>query len=166
MSRDLGDLRADMREYAESMLSLAAERGLDVLVYCTRRSFEEQARLYRQGRPTAEIHATAHKLERDWGRPDLAEILLDVGPQYGDVRTNAAPGQSLHNYGAALDAAPMREGEIVWTTQHPADRQLWEAYGACVRDAGLVWGGDWHRFVDMPHAQLPDIHWEDLIRRA
>lgn len=140
-----------------------AEKNVPLLIYSTYRRLDVQAKLFRQGRPYVTIRSRADELAEKWGRQDLADILMGVGPQFGPVRTNAAPGQSLHNYGVALDAAPMRNGEIVWGTQDPDDMALWQLYGDTVKELGLVWGGDWRGgFVDMPHAQL-DVRWEDLI---
>lgn len=139
-----------------------AEKNVPLLIYSTYRRLDTQAKLFRQGRPYVTIRSRADELADKWGRQDLADILMRVGPQFGPIRTNAAPGQSLHNYGVALDAAPMRNGEIVWGTQNPDDMALWNLYGETVRSLGLIWGGDWRSFQDMPHAQL-DVRWEDLI---
>ena len=53
--------------------------------------------------------------------------------------TNAPPGSSAHNFGLALDAVP-----------------LWNRYGTCARLAGLEWAGDWTRFREFPHVQMPN----------
>lgn len=164
MSRRINDLRPDFMGLASQLQERMAEKSIPLLIYSTLRRFDVQARLFRQGRPYVTIRTRADELADKWGRPDLADILMSVGPQYGPVRTNAAPGQSLHNYGVALDAAPMRNGEIVWGTQDPNDMALWEAYGNAVRDLGMEWGGDWRGgLVDMPHAQMAGVRWQDLI---
>lgn len=163
-SRKLQDLTPETRACAELFLNLAHDAGLDVLIYCTRRSCEEQARLYRQGRTSARIELMLTALERDYGRADLAELLHNVGPQYGPLVTNAAPGQSLHNYGLAFDAVPMRHGKPIWNTAAPEDHALWELYGALVAAAGLDWAGKWQMFRELPHAQLPGHDWRELMR--
>lgn len=128
-SRSLTDLHPRMQEQARRVLDLAREAGCDLLVTCTLRSMDEQARLYAQGRTAP-----------------------------GPIVTKARPGESAHNFGLAMDCVPMRDGKPVWSTKLAADRALWTAYGAAVRAAGLVWGGDW-RFVDLPHAEFPA--WKD-----
>lgn len=59
--------------------------GIDVLIYCTYRDFEEQDRLYAQGRTTK-----------------------------GRKVTNAKGGQSEHNYRLAWDCVPMNGGKPAW----------------------------------------------------
>lgn len=61
--------------------------------------------------------------------------------------TNARGGQSLHNYGLALDFAPVVSGVISW------DEKLYKSFGKWADKAGLEWGGRWTKFVDLPHVQ-------------
>ena len=124
-SRSLDTLDPGTRHKAERFLSLADDATLDVLIYCTLRTTEEQAILYRQSRPLSKIKIKAHELSDTYGRSDLAKILLDVGPQHGAHVTNAGPGQSLHNYGYAFDGVPLRHGKPVWGTRSRADLSLW-----------------------------------------
>ena len=163
-SRDLDDLEQPVQDQARRLQSEANERGLDLLIYCTFRSVREQAKLFRKGRPYKEIKRKADALTEDYGREDLADLLINVGPQYGDIVTNAGPGQSIHNYGLAFDSVPMDGGKPVWGTTAPGDRELWEAYGELVRGVGLEWAGDWETFTEYPHAQDPGANWRELIR--
>jgi peptidoglycan L-alanyl-D-glutamate endopeptidase CwlK len=84
-SRLLSDLKAPFRLRAEAWVERCKAAGLDVLVYCTLRDLDEQARLYAQGRTTP-----------------------------GKIVTNAKPGQSAHNYGLALDFVPLVGGKPEW----------------------------------------------------
>lgn len=164
MSRAITDLQPPMLQRVEQLLRLVVSCDFDLLIYCTRRSFEEQAALFRQGRSLAEIRDKARELDLDWGRDDLAQILLDCPAQTSRaIVTHAGPGQSLHNYGLAIDAVPMRNGKPVWGTREPDDYQLWHRYGEMVRNVGLVWAGDWQSFREFPHAQLNHFAWQDLI---
>ena len=61
--------------------------------------------------------------------------------------TNARGGQSMHNYGLALDFAPVVNGKISW------DEKLYASFGKWADAAGLEWGGRWRKFVDLPHVQ-------------
>lgn len=166
-SRDLNDLKEPVRRLAERFLSLCAGANLDVLIYCTYRAPAEQAILFRQGRTLAEIEQRAQQLSNEFRRPDLAEILLGVGPQQGKrKKTWAAPGQSFHNYGLAFDGVPLIGGKPIWldgTT--PEERELWNQYGDLGETAGLKWSGRWlGGKAEFPHLQARNVSWRELIR--
>jgi peptidoglycan L-alanyl-D-glutamate endopeptidase CwlK len=162
-SRSLSDLEANTKIKAERFEILTREAGLPVLIYCTLRPFEEQAILYRQSRPLSEIKKKAQDLSSLYGRVDLARILMDAGPQNGPHVTNAAPGESLHGYGMALDGCPMRAGKPVWGTEAKEDMDLWQIYGELGQAAGLDWAGEWISFKEYPHLQAPGANWRLLI---
>lgn len=65
----------------------------------------------------------------------------------GKKVTNARGGQSLHNYGLALDFAPVVNGVVSW------DENLYKPFGKWADIAGLEWGGRWKDFIDLPHVQ-------------
>lgn len=161
-SRSISDLDISFQSIANDFVKACTTRGIDVVIYCTFRSSKEQARLYRNGRSLAAIEAKAKELREKYGRSDLAQLLLDVGPQHGDkIVTNAGPGQSLHNYGFALDGAPMKEGKIVWDKEDP----MWTRYGLAAYDVGVEWAGDWKGSLqETPHIQMPKKDWHELIR--
>ncbi len=125
-SRSLDDLAPVFRPYALAFRDACHAAGLDVLIYCTLRSLAEQADLYAQGRTAP-----------------------------GKRVTNAPPGSSAHNYGLALDGVPLVAGKAVWTTAG-LGADLWRRYGDCARAAGCEWAGDWTRFREYPHVQMPD----------
>lgn len=164
-SRSLETLQPAFAEKVRELLRLADQRGLELLVYCTYRSAEEQARLYRQSRTLRKITGMADHLRYDYGRADLAQILMDVGPQYGAHVTNAAPGMSIHQYGMAIDSVPMRGGKPVWGAEDDNDLALWREYGDLASACGLEWAGNWVSFTEFPHVQDPDADWKKLIRR-
>lgn len=96
-------------------------RGIHIEVVQGLRTFAEQDKLYRQGRT-----------------------------EPGQRVTNAKGGLSKHNYGVAVDVAPMVNGKIDWD-----DLSKFAAIGAASKKLGLMWGGDWKKFVDKPHVELP-----------
>lgn len=69
----------------------------------------------------------------------------------GLVVTNARGGQSNHNYGLAADLCPFNDGKPNWN----APGSIWVAIGAEAEKLGLQWGGNWKKFIDKPHVQLP-----------
>lgn len=163
-SRNLADLKPHIQKMAERLLKDCEKSELDLLIYCTHRSNEEQARLFRKGRSLSQIETKANELITKWNRSDLGELLLGVGPQYGTKVTNAAPGQSMHNYGLAFDAVPLRDGKPVWSARKADDKALWMLYGKLGVEVGLEWAGNWTRFREYPHMQEEGARWKDLIR--
>lgn len=66
--------------------------------------------------------------------------------------TKARGGQSMHNYGLAVDFAFVVNGTI----DYIRDDRLYNKIGAWAHSVGLEWGGDW-KFVDRPHVQLKNL---------
>lgn len=125
-SRSLLDLAPEVRRAALAFLERASAQGLEVLIYCTLRSEEEQALLYARGRTAP-----------------------------GAVVTHAKPGQSLHGpdengQAWAFDAVPMVHGKAAWN-----DAKLLEKMGACGKACGLQWAGNWRgRMREAVHFQM------------
>jgi peptidoglycan L-alanyl-D-glutamate endopeptidase CwlK len=156
LNKILRELVPALRDKVEDVRVYCAAHRVDLMVYCGRRSAQQQAGLYRQSRTLAEIQKKASDLTKA-GHPDLAEILLGVGPQAGTLGkhvTNAGPGESWHQYGEAIDAVPLVDGKPAWDSDHPA----WGIYGRACAAHGLVWAGTWKGFKEMPHAQLRQVN--------
>jgi peptidoglycan L-alanyl-D-glutamate endopeptidase CwlK len=145
-----------MREFAR------LSGGAELLIYCTLRTPEQQAILFRKGRTLKQIRRRAEQLQR-LGRPDLSGILLAAPQQMSRKRvTNAGPGQSAHQYGIAFDAVPLDEGgKAIWRLADP----LYQLYGQISTDLGLDWAGNWKRFKEGPHSQRMGFDWRAAIRR-
>ncbi len=84
-SRSLQDLTTECRNRALTTLRACKNRGVEVLIYCTYRSPEEQEYLYSLGRT----------------RP-------------GRKVTWARAYESWHQFGMAFDAVPLQAGKPVW----------------------------------------------------
>jgi peptidoglycan LD-endopeptidase CwlK len=115
-SRDLADLRQDVREMAEKHVSACAAEGIQLLIYCTFRSDREQAIEYAKGRTTP-----------------------------GRIVTNAKPGQSKHNHmedskpaSLAYDCIPLINGKAQWD-----NTALVNKVGILGESVGLAWAGRW-----------------------
>lgn len=144
-------LRPGIKARAEQVLEACGRQGVDLLIYCTLRTCQEQARLYRQSRTLNEIRIKADSLEAR-GLGFLAGVLMDCGPvpgQLGQHVTHAAPGESSHQYGEAWDAVPLVDGKPDWSGTSKA----WEVYGLACEGASMEWAGRWVRFRELPHAQ-------------
>ena len=150
-SRSLDDLTPEGKVAAEKMTQLCKDVELDILIYCTLRPLEEQAKLYRQSRPWSEIKSKILKFNNR-GFNFLGDILDGVGPSSGPHVTNAGPGESWHNYGKAWDAVPLIGGKPAWS--YTKAKNEWDGYGEAVRLAGAFWAGDWVGFREYPHAQI------------
>lgn len=128
-SRNLNDLRKDVKEKAELHIKLCADEGIDLLVYCTYRSNAEQAAEYAKGRTAP-----------------------------GKIVTNAKPGQSKHNHtdnGApaslAYDCVPVVNGKAQWSNSKLINR-----VGELGEKAGLVWAGRWKSFKEYVHFEVAE----------
>ena len=69
----------------------------------------------------------------------------------GPIVTQARAGESNHNYGLAADVCPFVDGQPDWN----APIRVWAAIGDAASRHGLEWGGQWKKFLDKPHVQLP-----------
>jgi peptidoglycan L-alanyl-D-glutamate endopeptidase CwlK len=69
--------------------------------------------------------------------------------------TNAKGGQSVHNYGFAIDIVLIINGkEASWDTHKDWDNDGIADWDECVKvfaKHGWSWGGNWASFKDMPH---------------
>lgn len=69
--------------------------------------------------------------------------------------TNAKGGDSIHNYGLAVDIVLIIDNKIAsWDVKKDFDKDLqsdWMEVVQVFKKAGYVWGGDWRTFKDMPH---------------
>jgi len=78
----------------------------------------------------------------------------------GPIVTNARGGESNHNYGLAVDVGFMVNGQISW------EDRLYLRIGKWAKQANLNWGGDWKKFKDLPHLELPNIpKWPLLLAK-
>lgn len=96
------------------------------------RSFEEQEKLYAIGRIT-----------------------------YGKKVTNAKAGQSIHNYGLAVDICMIIDGKTAsWDTVRDWDNDKVADWYECVKifaKYGWDWGGNWKTFKDLPHFEKKNL---------
>lgn len=104
------------------------------------RTFEEQNLIYAQGRTTP-----------------------------GKKVTNAKAGQSVHNYGFAVDICLIIEDKIAswditkdWDNDHISD---WHECVKIFAKYGWEWGGNWEKFKDLSHFEKKGYNnWRQLIK--
>jgi peptidoglycan LD-endopeptidase CwlK len=124
-----------LADKVRQLADLLKKQGVTIIVVQGLRTGEEQDKLYAQGRTT-----------------------------FGKVVTNARGGWSWHNFGLAVDCAPLEASMIDWNASHPAWKQMEEA-GVSL---GLTSGANWLRLKDAPHFQLtgrfPEAAPDDEVR--
>ena len=132
-------LREEVRDlYVNRIVPALSGQAICRFAY-TFRGFEEQARLYEQGR----------------------QRLFDAQGRRLGIVTNAKAGLSYHQYGLALDIVLLVDRDnngtfetASWDTRTDFDRDGISDWGEVVnifKSAGWVWGGSWTRFPDRPH---------------
>lgn len=156
----LEQLHPELRERIERVLMQLSGR---LVPLCGHRDPHVQLERYKVGRivKLAEDGLTVLSSTRTGGR----------------IVTKALPMQSPHNYDPALAVDCVLDPDRVMVGPHPENPRLpnlwetrakyteatkaWADYGAAVRAAGLVWGGDFKGLKDLPHAEMP--RWKRLI---
>lgn len=70
----------------------------------------------------------------------------------GKIVTNAKPGQSAHNFGLAVDLAPLKTARVIdWG----APRSIWKTMADAAVSLGYTAGFYFKSIVDMPHIEDP-----------
>lgn len=84
--------------------------------------------------------------------------------------TNAKGGQSIHNYGLAIDIVLIIDKKVAsWDVKKDWDQDKQADWMECVaifKKYGFKWGGDWVSFKDMPHFDMTFGHtWQTLLEK-
>ena len=103
----------------EFILRAEKDLGIKLRLVSGLRTWEEQNELYAKGRTAG-----------------------------GNVVTNAKAGDSLHNYGLALDVVEIKDGQALWNNPN------WKKIANLGKSLGFDWGGDWSGFSDKPHFEM------------
>lgn len=87
----------------------------------------------------------------------------------GKKVTNAKAGQSVHNYGFAVDIVLIIDGKIAsWETTKDWDNDKVADWYECVKIFALngwEWGGNWKTFKDLPHFDKRNFNdWKKLSK--
>lgn len=137
------------------LLAGCADLGVIMRPYYTRRTVFEQAKLWRQSRSREEIDRKIQSL-RDDGAHFIAGVIELVGPQHGLWATNAAPGESWHQWGEAVDCFWLDNGKSNWSAEEvEGQKNGYLVYTDIAENMGLTAGGSWKK-KDWVHVQLRD----------
>lgn len=123
-------LHPTVAEKRDNLVTRTSMAGIPILITAGFRSREEQDDLYAQGRS-----------------------------QPGNIVTNAKGGESLHNFGLAIDFALLnKQGEAIWDMEYDGNangKPDWDEVVTIAKDEGFEWGGDFKgHFKDYPHFQM------------
>ena len=85
----------------------------------------------------------------------------------GKKVTQAKGGQSIHNYGFAVDICLIIDGKVAsWDTYKDWDNDKIADWYECVKifaNNGWDWGGNWKKFKDLPHFEKKEYtDWRKL----
>jgi len=145
-------LHPKLRTEVEKMYTNQIVPALTGRAFCrfayTLRTFAEQDALYAQGRTK----------------------LFDSNGNRLGVVTKAKGGQSIHNYGLALDIVLIKDNKTAsWEDNVDFDRDGkadWMEVVNILKANGWEWGGDWKSFKDKPHFQKTfGYTWQQLLAK-
>ncbi len=103
----------------EFIIRTEKELGIKLRVVSALRTWAEQDKLYEQGRTSP-----------------------------GNIVTKAKGGESLHNFGLAIDVVEIKNGKAIWNNPN------WNRIAVLGKQIGFTWGGDWKSFKDKPHFEI------------
>jgi peptidoglycan L-alanyl-D-glutamate endopeptidase CwlK len=121
----LPEVQANFRAFVTEAQALAASKGYEYKVICGTRDWDEQARLYAQGRTTP-----------------------------GKIVTKAPPGSSFHNFGLAIDCGVFRGGKYLDEAEPITAAKFHRLVAPLAKARNIRWGGDFKSIVDMPHFEF------------
>jgi peptidoglycan L-alanyl-D-glutamate endopeptidase CwlK len=123
-----------MQKAFERLRQACAAAELDIFLVSGTRTFEEQRRIYDQGRITP-----------------------------GPIVTHAKPGTSYHNFGMAFDVCRCEGGTLTRAAVRLRWDWTMEPVAAAAKGLGLLWGGAWqaadgnHFQTDYDHLDLAGL---------
>ena len=110
------------RDWIAECQVLAKAHGYEYKAISGNRTWEEQAKIYAQGRTAP-----------------------------GKIVTNARPGFSNHNYGIAVDMGVFKEGKYL-DASNPSEAEAFHKKASLIAEKyNIDWGGNWKSFKDYPH---------------
>jgi len=126
----MGAVNSKVKALAIELIIRSYHIGINVQITSGLRTYAEQTKLYNQGRTTA-----------------------------GNIVTNAKAGQSIHNFGLAIDYVLVSEdgNKAFWDINRNMNGNQvrdWFEVATIGKSLGFSWGGDWKSFKDYPHLDM------------
>jgi hypothetical protein len=131
-SEQLETLSMDFRSRVELVMAHLASKGWKPVVYHGERSPEEQAEKVRAG--ASKLSNSLH-VPGSLQKPRIRNGIYSV---------------------VAGEAADIIDARYLWSgPAKDLNYQFWNDLGAYAKVQGLAWGGDWKKFRDVAHVELP-----------
>lgn len=129
----IAKIHPKLRSECASILLEIQSKGINIRITQGLRTIEEQNNLYAQGRT----------------KP-------------GNIVTKAKGGDSMHNYGLAIDFCLLHsDGSISWSMTEDVDKdgkKDWTEVVDVFKSHGWTWGGDFKLIIDTPHFEKTFNH--------
>ena len=146
--RAIDSLDTRFQKQVRGWVNEMVQSRIEPLIYCGRRTMEEQAALYAKGRT--------------------------VG---GKIVTKAKPGESYHNYGLAFDWVPLKQSAKnadLWFSDWDNETafRLGEHVGISFRLAGISWetghlqSSDYKSWRDIPRNSVEQVMVKDIPKKT
>lgn len=133
----LATVHPDMQRVVKRAIDLTT---VDFLVVQGRRTWDEQARLYGQGRTVNQMASAG--LPTVYAQPHLPKVTWTM--------------RSNHLSGHAVDLVAWVDGRPNWDTNKGFYENIAHAMKAAAQIEGvpIIWGGDWVSNKDYPHFEM------------
>jgi peptidoglycan L-alanyl-D-glutamate endopeptidase CwlK len=146
--RAIDSLDAIFQKQVRGWVNEMVTSRIEPLIYCGRRTMEEQAALYAKGRTIS-----------------------------GKIVTKAKPGESYHNYGLAFDWVPLKQSgknADLWFADWDNETafRLGEHVGISFRLAGISWetghlqSSDYKSWRDIPRNSVEQVMVKDIPKKT
>ena len=146
--RAIDSLDASFQKQVRGWVNEMVTSRIEPLIYCGRRTMEEQAALYAKGRTIS-----------------------------GKIVTKAKPGESYHNYGLAFDWVPLKQSgknADLWFADWDNETafRLGEHVGISFRLAGISWetghlqSSDYKTWRDIPRNSVEQVMVKDIPKKT
>jgi len=149
-SRKIEDLHDSMRKPLADAMAELKSIGIEILITCTARTYEEQVALYAQGREKIEV---TNNLRLKAGLPRITATENKSKVAWTlESKHITGNGRKLSD---AFDFCILNKGKATWDIKVDVNGDSVRDYiqaGVIFEKHGFVWGGRW-KTPDYPHCQ-------------
>lgn len=156
MSRDINKLHPKLAAKVTPFIEGCKERGIDVIITCTDRTYKTQVALYAQGRQPLEEVNTLRRIARMGpinSKQNKKRVTWTLASRHIPRLDDSDPKNDM---ATAFDYCVTNKGKAVWDVKASLDDDEIPDYLECAevaKELGLEAGGFWKK-PDFPHIQL------------